>query len=157
MYQVSTNQLGKAHFRLIFTECVQRGMKLGTMLGSGYGLLAGLIFGLPVGFLIGLVAGFIGGLILALCIFAWRKWLNPYRFDERAIRWLAPLPLSATYIVVAYHVNSFGDFGLYLKLLLQSVTHYSYLSIFISWPCIIMSMTLIVVIPSILFETQPLD
>lgn len=157
MYQLATNQLGKAHFRLLFNECTQRGMKLGSMLGAGYGLLAGLIFGLPVGFLIGLVAGFIGGFILALCIFAWRKWLNPYRFDERAIRWLAPLPLSAIYIVVAYFVNSFDDFGWYLKSLFQSITHYSYLSIFISWPCIIMSITLIIVIPSILFETQPLD
>ncbi|WP_345724260.1 hypothetical protein [Herpetosiphon gulosus] len=130
-------------------------MKLGAMLGSGYGLLAGLIFGLPVGFLIGLAAGFIGGFILALCIFAWRKWLNPYTFDERYIRWLAPLPLSTTYIVIAYHVNSFGDFGWYLKLLSRSVTEYSFLSIFVSWPCIIMSITLIIVIPSILFETQP--
>ncbi|XSG75971.1 hypothetical protein ACP8Y2_03010 [Herpetosiphon llansteffanensis] len=155
MDQSPGQQIVQPRWQLILKECIQRGIALGAIIGAIYGLFMGLFFGLIIGPLIGISAGLIGGIILALLIYAWRTWLQPATLSEQTIRWLAPLPIGFSYLVVCYQIsNPHYGFGAFIKELLINIVHFQFLSIFITWPLIIMSITLIMVIPSILYETQ---
>ncbi|MBM7843828.1 hypothetical protein [Herpetosiphon giganteus] len=155
MNQTSVQQIAQARWGLILKECIQCGIKWGAILGAIYGLFTGLFFGLIIGPLIGMSTGLIGGIMLALMIYAWRKWLQPATLSEQAIRWLAPLPIGFSYLVVCYQISdAYQGFRAYINDLLMNIMHFQFLSIFVTWSLLIMSVTLIIVIPSILHETQ---
>lgn len=157
MYQVPINSATTVGFGSIMGICLRRGMVLGTSLGTTYGLVFGLFYGIVVGAIIGFIAGLIGGFMLALALYAWRRWLSPHNISDYHLSWLAALILGFSYIGVWHRLISRDSLYDYLKTSIPNLLRMDENNVFAIWPSIIIAITIILSLPGILRQMRSIQ
>ncbi|ABX03161.1 MAG TPA: hypothetical protein DEF47_12635 [Herpetosiphon sp.] len=155
MYHVPNNPNIQSSFASIFDACIQRGPGLGVSIGAIYGYYFTAIYGLLVAGIIGGIVGVVGSMILAIVIYCWQQLFQTHNLGLYHLYWFAPLSIVSIYSLVGYSLLSQqANLSEYFYQLLANVTVSNQLSRFVTWPSLIIIVTLVIGLPIILEKSQ---
>lgn len=157
MYHVPNNPNIQSSFESIFDACIQRGPGLGVSIGAIYGYSFTAVYGLLVAGIIGGIVGVVGSVILAIVIYCWQQLFQPRNLNVYHLYWFAPLSIVSGYSLVGYALLAQqSNLAEYFYQLLANVTVSNQLSRFVTWPSLIITITMVIGIPIILDKSQTL-